>query len=421
MLFDVTAYQNPYLRPSQRGMQAVLSLQVGDTGDDVRALLALALVIDRSASMDGQKMNAAREAARRVINAADESVLVTVVAFNEKAQLLVPPALCTTAAKRTMLAAIDSLHATGGTCMSTGLTMAIDKLSDTPNRARHILFLTDGKNEGEKHASLERAVARCRDRQFQITAWGVGTSWDARELRYIADETLGTADIIPAADQVGTVFAAAFSQLQRIAASEVRLCLWLPVGASLRAVRQVHPDLLPLRVYPDAASPRLFHVPVGSLIRGERREYLLDLDLPAYEPGQQYLVVRPSVLYSTPSSTAVEEKTERKAWIFASPTTDLEQASRVDPYVAHYVNQEALAVAVRDGQDALAQGDRARATRLLGEALTLSQQAGNAPVTRLLEEMVRVDPNGTVRLNETAGALQRKTLALRATRTSRLS
>jgi hypothetical protein len=116
-----------------------------------------------------------------------------------------------------------------------------------------------------------------------------------------------------------------------------------------------------------------------------------------------------------------EEKSARNGWVFAQWTEDEALASQIEQHVAHYTNQEDLAQRIHEGQAALAVGDVARATRLLGEALEISERSGNERITRLLSTIVLRDAKGTIRLNQQADAVAKKTLAINVGRTSRLS
>jgi uncharacterized protein with von Willebrand factor type A (vWA) domain len=50
--------------------------------------------------------------------------------------------------------------ANGGTAMSTALNAIVDTFGQDQARAKKILLLTDGKNESERRAALDKAVAR---------------------------------------------------------------------------------------------------------------------------------------------------------------------------------------------------------------------------------------------------------------------
>ena len=240
-MFDVAAYQNPYLRTGTTTMQAVVSINL--TADIAAAPvpLALGIAIDRSGSMEGAKIEAAKDAAIRVVQACDENTAFMVVTFNETAHIIVPPSSGTPDAKNRAVQAIRAIYANGGTCMSTGLNSVADQMANASGRACKILFLTDGKNEGEKRATLDRAVARCKQFNVQVSAWGMGTDWDENELLHIANETQGDAGIIPSPNEVALKFGQAFNQMQKTAVNDVKLKLWTPVGVRIKAFQQVFP------------------------------------------------------------------------------------------------------------------------------------------------------------------------------------
>ncbi|GCE13628.1 vWA domain-containing protein [Tengunoibacter tsumagoiensis] len=419
-MFTVKAYHNPYLRLGQTTMQAVLSMKVDETVAVAPAPLSLAIALDRSGSMDGTKMRAARDGAIKVVQALDDSMIFLVVTFNDNARVLFGPAVGNAENKKRAIAALQSVSASSGTRMSTALNTIVDKLSADSSRAVKILFLTDGKNEGEQRQALDRAVARCSTANMSINAWGVGTDWDAAELLHMAGATRGSADIIPTPNQIESAFSTSFSEMRKTAIANTRLSLWTPVGVRIAAIQQVYPSIVPLGIEPDPASPRQQVLALGSFAPGDQRDYLLDLDLTANAPGQQFMVVRPSFKYTVSGNKELEEKSDRTGWVFVQWTEDMALAAQIEEHIAHYTNQEELSRHIKEGQDALAAGDKEKATRLLGRALEISERTGNARVTKLLTDIVSRDAKGTIRLNTQADAVARKTLAINMSKTSKL-
>lgn len=420
-MFTVTPSQNLYyLRPGQNTLQTVLSVRVDGANPSTKARLAVGIVLDRSGSMEGKKIQAAREGACKVIQALDEEMTFVVVSFNELAQVLYGPAPGTKEHKRRAITAVQAVQAGRGTCMSTGLNAVVDALGQDQTRASKILFLTDGKNESETRQELDQAIQRCAQAQISVHAWGVGTDWDAAELRHIADATYGSADIIPTPQQIEAAFLAAFRQMRQTAITNARLILWSPVGVALKEVQQVFPRIVSLAWEQDPASAQQKIVSLGTFAAGEQRDYLLELELPVAAAGQQFLILRPGMRYFTAGLGEQEEKSARQQWVFAEWTENLALAAQLDPQVAHYTHQEELSQAILAGQEALAAGDRNRATKLLGLAMEISQRTGNEQMTKLLGNLVQRDSNGTLRLNPQADAVARQTLAIHAGRTTRL-
>jgi Ca-activated chloride channel homolog len=420
-MFTINAYNNPYLRLGQTTIQAVLSIGLDRNIALGPAPLSLAVALDRSASMDGAKMRAAREGAVKVVEAIDQSMIFMVVAFNDSVRVLFGPASGTDENKRKAITAIQTVHAANGTRMSLALNAIVDKLGKDQTRATKILFLTDGKNEGELRVALDRAVSRCTAANISINAWGVGTDWDAAELRHMADATHGSADIIPTPEQVATTFATSFSEMRKTAIANARLALWTPAGVKLHSIAQVFPSIAQLGLEPDAGNPRQQMVSLGSFAAGDQHEYLLELEVPVYPPGQQFMMLRSTVRFITAGNQEMEEKSTRTGWVFVQWTEDMALATQIEAHIAHYTNQEELSRVIKEGQEALALGDKAKATRLLGEALAISERTGNEKVTRLLSSIVQRDANGTIRLNQQADAVAKKTLAINIGRTTKLN
>ena len=108
-MFDVSAYQNPYLREGDTRLQSVLSINLSSVNLQAQPVpLALGIVIDRSGSMEGQKIEAAKDAAIRVIQAADDSTAFMVVTFNEIANVIVPPCAATPDNKQRAVQAVPA-------------------------------------------------------------------------------------------------------------------------------------------------------------------------------------------------------------------------------------------------------------------------------------------------------------------------
>lgn len=419
-MFTINAYQNPYLRLGQGTMQAALSIHVDPNAALAPAPLALAIALDHSGSMQGPKMTAARDGAIKVVQALDPTMVFLIVTFNEYAHSIFGPAQGTNENKQRAVKALQAVSASGGTRMSSALNTSVDQLSSDPIRATKILFLTDGKNEGEQRAALDRAVARCTEAHISISAWGVGTDWDAAELRHIADATHGTADIIPTPRQVEAAFTASFSEMCKTTITNTRLALWSPVGVMVKKIEQVYPNIVSLGLEPDPTNPRKSIVSLGSLAAGDQRDYLLSIEMPANAPGQQFLLVRSALKYVA-GGTEHEEKSERTGWVFVQWTQESALAAQVEQHIAHYTHQEEISQQVQEGQAALAAGDNEKATRLLARALEISERTGNEHMTRLLSEIVQRDAKGTIRLNQHADAVARKTLAINVGRTSKLT
>ena len=92
-------------------------------------------------------------------------------------------------------ASVAVLDAIGGTAIGRWLMEAYNWLAAYPNAIRHVLLLTDGRNEGETPEYLAAAIDLCRG-VFQCDCRGIGTDWEVAELRRVSSALLGSVDIV---------------------------------------------------------------------------------------------------------------------------------------------------------------------------------------------------------------------------------
>ncbi len=130
---------------------------------------ALALVIDRSGSMAGQKMSLSKSAAQAAIRSLGPRDFTTVVAFDSAPTTVTP--LQRAASPERIAAQIGRLSAAGGTDMYPALDQAVRSLAGCEASVKHCIVLTDGQTPDGGFAALaQRAV---RDK-ITITVVAIG-------------------------------------------------------------------------------------------------------------------------------------------------------------------------------------------------------------------------------------------------------
>ncbi|MDO4557601.1 MAG: VWA domain-containing protein [Planctomycetia bacterium] len=130
--------------------------------------LALCLVIDRSGSMQGEKLELAKEAARGTIELLTPNDFVSVIAFNDVPQRIVP--IQNVAGSTTMNQAIGSIEADGATEMWPAMNEALREMGRIHAKFRHVVLLTDGQSAPGDFESLARRMS-----SDQITVSTIGT------------------------------------------------------------------------------------------------------------------------------------------------------------------------------------------------------------------------------------------------------
>jgi Ca-activated chloride channel homolog len=145
--------------------------------------LALLLVIDHSGSMKGLKIEMAKDAAMRAVEAVRGDDLVGVLAFDGLVEW-VSPGLATAADKVRVAAGIAGIEPRGGTEMFEAMRQAYLALADAPARRKQVILLTDGKS---KPGAFDRLASQFAAAGMSISTVAMGDEADQPLLRRVAD------------------------------------------------------------------------------------------------------------------------------------------------------------------------------------------------------------------------------------------
>ena len=143
--------------------------------------LSLAIVIDRSGSMAGEKIAMARDAARGTVSLLNSSDRIGVIAFDSGWEWIVPMGPC--AEKTAIEAMLSRIGGGGGTNMYPALREAVGALAQDDVNLRHVIVLTDGQSAGGDFIGLAK---KCAHAGITITTIAVGQDADVKLLGDIA-------------------------------------------------------------------------------------------------------------------------------------------------------------------------------------------------------------------------------------------
>lgn len=143
--------------------------------------LAMVLVIDKSGSMGGEKIELAKDAAKSAIELLGNSDKIGVIAFDGEAFWIcdVHPA----SDKGYVLDRVSSIDAGGGTNMYPAMEEAFDALTRTQAKLKHVIILTDGISAPGDFEGIAGSMAQAR---ITVSTVGVGEGCDQNLLEEIA-------------------------------------------------------------------------------------------------------------------------------------------------------------------------------------------------------------------------------------------
>jgi Ca-activated chloride channel family protein len=156
------------------------------------------LVMDRSGSMSGQKIEQVRAALKHVLNNLREGDLFNIIAFDSEVESFRPELQrYNEKTRREALGFAEGLYAGGSTNINEALRVSLGQLNDA-GRPSYVVFLTDGlPTVGETNEM--RVVANSKEFNkvhARIFCFGVGYDLNARFLDKLVRENFGQSEYV---------------------------------------------------------------------------------------------------------------------------------------------------------------------------------------------------------------------------------
>lgn len=184
--------------------------------------LNLCLVLDRSTSMQGEKMDILKATASQLIRNMRPQDVLSIVAFSDRAEVIVPASISLD--KRKQESSIQMIQPSGGTEIFQGLDAGLKEVrrSLDSSRVNHIILLTDGNTYGDEQACL-RLAEQAAALNVGITGMGIGNEWNDIFLDAIAGKTGGSSVYISNPKDIERFLLEKFKALTSVYADEVTL------------------------------------------------------------------------------------------------------------------------------------------------------------------------------------------------------
>lgn len=251
----------------------------------------LCLVLDKSTSMQGSRMDMVKASAAQLIRQFRPQDMLSVVTFSDRAELLIPPTRATDIKEDHR---INMIQPSGGTEIYQGLALGVQQLRSVDDRyLRQLILLTDGHTYGDDEACIELADLVSRE-GISISAMGIGHEWNDQLLDRISSLSGGNAMLISSPKDLSKFMEQKLSVLSNTYAHGLTFEFTSDPGVQLKYAFRLHPETSPLTV----TSPSL----LGTLMYRRSMSFLLEFMLPPLAPtAKQIVVARGQIKMEIPS------------------------------------------------------------------------------------------------------------------------
>jgi Ca-activated chloride channel family protein len=287
----------------EQAFYILMEIMPGSEIKGKRPPLNLCLVLDRSTSMQGERLQRAKDAASYIIDRLSENDIFSLVAFSDKAETVLSGRQ---RLDKAMAKSVTSTIASrGGTEILQGLLAGLNEIEKNrqPDSINHLILLTDGQTYGDEEGCLEQAEM-ARQRQISITTLGLGADWNDELLDQVATRSGGTSAYIDSPTKIIEVFRDKIRSLRSVLVRDLALTLRLGKEVKLREVSRVSPHITRLEEQGGV-------FPLGMLESHQSDAFLVDM-LVSPQPAGQHRLVQVEVVGDVPALGRQEEKVRQE-------------------------------------------------------------------------------------------------------------
>lgn len=207
--------------------------------------LNVCLVLDRSTSMLGEKMDIVKSTAIQVLRNLRQQDVLSVVTFSDRAEVIIPASYHQD--KGRLEAKIQMIHPSGATEIYQGLEAGVKEVmrSLDSRRINHIILLTDGQTYGDEQQCLALA-SKLGEMGIGISGMGIGQEWNDIFLDVLSTRTGGSSAYIAQPQDIKRLLLEKFNALAQTYAEDVTLDTSFIEGVELTYAFRLQPDPSPI-------------------------------------------------------------------------------------------------------------------------------------------------------------------------------
>lgn len=253
----------------------------GEGTQGQRLPINLVLVVDRSTSMRGRRLEYLKAAAHQIVDDLADQDALGIVTFSDRAEVVVPSQRLANRAR--IHNHISSIWTSGGTEILQGMQAGLEEVRrfHSQGALSHLLLLTDGQTYGDEEG-CRTASRRARMEHITISTLGLGEDWNDELLEEMAQLAGGTCSYVAHPRQLRHVLNDYVRGLSGVVARDLNLTVRLHERARLTDAFRYASSI-------DRLAFDQGEIKLGILQSGSRVRVLLEFVVTAVEQGKRRL------------------------------------------------------------------------------------------------------------------------------------
>ena len=267
----VTPERDFVYRLGPREMIVQVEIEARKNDEARRSPMNLCIVLDRSGSMEGAKIEKARQAAAMAVDKLGDDDLFSLVTYDSETDLLIPPErVGGTDHREDLKARIHRIQPGGSTALHAGVVLGARQVRRffEKERVNRVILLSDGlANVGPSSASdLARLGRELRGDGIAVSTVGLGDDYNEDLMTALAEASNANYYYVKDAEKLPSIFAQELGAARSLIARNIIIRIQAPDGVRLKEIIG-QPEI--------ECHDRVAEIKMPELFGSEKRRYLV--------------------------------------------------------------------------------------------------------------------------------------------------
>lgn len=304
----------------------------------------VAIVLDKSGSMNGDKMMQAKNAALQAVSRLSEGDVVSIITYDNAAQVLLPATEVSQI--QHIEQKINQITAGGGTALYDGVVTGANQIREflADNRVNRVILLSDGQaNHGPDSPDALGALGTSLIQDgISVSTIGLGLGYNEDLMVALAMRSDGNHHFVQHADMLAGMFNQEFGDVLSVVAQDVRVSIKLA------------PGIRPINVLGREASidGRQVDVSLNQLYSEQEKYVLLEVETSGEQTSGTHKIADVDLAYANMLTQEAESYTRSISAAYTNSVAEVEEAVDKETMVSaieqRAVLNEEQAISLRD-------------------------------------------------------------------------